>query len=261
MGAQENPGSSGTSETSGTSGTREPPEDREMELREHIAELRYRLIRAMTVLSLLSAVIFFKSSELISLFWEGLFREPMDIVTFTPTEWMAARIYFSIASAFFIAYPHIVYELYLFAKPGLYEHERKFVKTFIPFSYLLFLLGTALAYFIVIPKLYSFAVQEYLGAEPMLSVKKTLGNAVRIFISFGLVFQIPVVAAIASRLGMIDPNWLKGKRLLVYAGVFILATNLTMDITGLSQLIVLILVVAMYELSIVISSVTYRKKN
>ena len=230
-----------------------PPEDREMELREHLAELKTRTTKLLIVMLVGIGIVFQYSDELIKKFWVDVFREKLDMVVYTPTEWIMARLVFSFVVTFFVVYPYIVYELYLFAKPGLYEHERKFVKTFLPFSYILFLLGTALAYFVVIPKLYSLATVEYLGAHPFLSVKKTLYGAFKIFLAFGLAFQIPVLAVIAVRLRLITSRWLKEKRLIIYIAVFILATNVTLDITGLSQLVVLALVVIMYEVSILIA--------
>ncbi|WP_232215839.1 twin-arginine translocase subunit TatC [Archaeoglobus veneficus] len=238
-----------------------PPEDREMELREHLAELKSRTTRVLIVIVAGMAIVFQFSSELIKRFWMDVFREELDMVVYTPTEWIMARLAFSFVLTFFVAYPYIVYELYLFAKPGLYEHERKFVKTFLPFSYLLFLLGTALAYFVVIPKLYGLATSSYLGAEPFLSVKKTLYGAFKIFLAFGLAFQIPVLAVIAVRIGLIDSKWLKEKRLIIYIAVFILATNVTLDITGLSQIVILGLVVVMYELSIAIAGLMEGKRE
>ena len=237
-----------------------PPEDREMELREHLAELKTRTTRLLIVTIIGIATIFQYSGTLIKDFWMNIFGEKLDMVVYTPTEWIMARLVFSFVLTFFIAYPYIVYELYLFAKPGLYENERDFVKTFLPFSYILFLLGTALAYFVVIPRLYSLGTVEYLGAQPFLSVKKTLYGAFKIFLAFGLAFQIPVLAVIATKIGLIDTGWLRGKRLIVYIAVFILATNVTLDITGLSQLVILALVVVMYELSILIASLMEKRR-
>jgi sec-independent protein translocase protein TatC len=238
----------------------EPPEDREMELREHLAELRKRTIRVLVVVVVGIAVVFPFSPRLIREFWEGLFVKDLDMVVYTPTEWIVTQLIFSLLLVVFATYPFLVYELYQFAKPGLFEHERRFVKTFLPFSYLLFLLGTGLAYFVIIPKIYSWAVVSYFGAEPHLSVKKTLYGAFKIFFAFGLTFQIPVLALISVRLGLIDTNWLKGKRIIVYIAIFILATNLTFDISGISQLVILALVAVMYEFSILIARLMERRR-
>ena len=232
-----------------------------MELREHLSELRKRTVRVMVVIIAGMAIVFPFSARLIKEFWEGLFVRKLDMVIYTPTEWIVTQLIFSLILVVFATYPFLVYELYQFAKPGLFEHERKFVKTFLPFSYILFLLGTGIAYFIVIPKLYSWAVVPYFGAEPELSVKRTLYGAFKIFFAFGLTFQIPVLALISVKLGLIDSNWLKGKRIIVYIAIFILATNITFDISGISQLVILALVAAMYELSIFLAKLMERGKS
>jgi sec-independent protein translocase protein TatC len=130
---------------------------------------------------------------------------------------------------------------------------------FMPFSYILFLIGTGLAYYVVIPRIYSLATITYFGAEPFLSVKGTLYGMYKIFLAFGLSFQIPVLAVIAVKIDLISSDWLRGKRLFIYIAVFILATNITFDISGFSQLIILGLVVIMYELSILLASLMERR--
>ncbi len=239
----------------------EPPEDREMPLEEHLAELRKRVIRITIAILAGIAVTFGFAGYLMKRFWNEVLPEGMNIYVLSPTEWFMAQLTFSFVLSFLVVYPYVVFELYQFAKPGLYEHERRFVKTFLPFSYVLFVVGTGLAYFVVIPKVYSMSVYLSMGAEPFLSVKKTLYSAFKILIAFGLAFQIPVLAVIAVRLELIDSRWLKDKRLIVYFIVFILATNVTLDISGVSQIIILALVVAMYELSIMLAKVMERRRS
>ena len=235
-----------------------PPEDKEMSLEEHLTELRSRVIRITVALILGTTLIFIFGGKLMWNFWNTLLPSHIPIYTLSPTEILIAQLTFSFVLAFLLLYPYIVYELYQFAKPGLYENERKFVKTFLPFSYLLFVVGLALAYFVIIPKVFYLSMELGMDAEPFLSAKKTLYTALKILVAFGLTFQIPVLAVIAVRVGLIDCNWLKEKRLIIYLAVFILATNVTLDLSGISQIIVLILVVIMYEISIVLAKIMER---
>lgn len=230
----------------------QPPEDRDMELREHLAELRDRVVRGFAPFFLALGAIFFKSDVLISYIWNELFPGK-EMVVYSPTEYMITRILVSAFTAFFITYPWIIYQIYLFMKPGLYPHERRFLKIFLPFSYIVFVIGVLFSYYIILPKLYSTTVVEYFGAEPYLSVRKSLQNSVKLALSVGLAFQIPVVAAIAAKLGLVTSKWLRDKRLIIYITVFILATNITFDITGITQIVVLSAVVIMYEISILIA--------
>ncbi len=237
----------------------EPPEDRELPLEVHLAELRKRVIRISVAMIVGIGVTFRFAGELIREFWDGVLPEGLKIYVFAPTEWFMAQLTFSFVLTFVVLYPYIVYELYQFAKPGLYEHERKFLKTFLPFSYVLFLVGVGLAYFVVIPRIFYVATVFNLGAKPFFSVKRTLYLTFKILLTFGLAFQIPVLAVIAVRLGLITSKWLRDKRLIVYLVVFLLATNVTLDISGISQLVILALVVVMYELSIVLARLMERK--
>ncbi len=231
-----------------------PPEDREMPLQEHLAELRRRVLRVFIVFVIGIAITFRFSGDLIRLFWNYILPDT-HVYVVAPTEWFMVQLTFSFSVVLVIVYPYLVYELYQFAKPGLYEHERKFVKTFLPFSYILFLVGVALGLFVIVPKVFSVSMLFNMGANPFLTAKKTLYSALKIILAFGLSFQIPVLAVIAVRVGLIDSKWLKSKRWMVYLAVFILATNLTLDISGISQIIVLSLVVVMYEISIVLARI------
>ncbi len=231
-----------------------PPEDRDMELREHIAELRDRSIKAVIPYLIVLGVFFYKSDFLITLLWNDLFHNKKMVVYFPP-EYLISKILLSAFLAFIVTYPWIIYQLYLFMKPGLYEHERKFLRLVFPFSYVSFVVGSLLSYLLILPTLYSTFVVEYFGAEPYLSVKESLLNSIKLTLSIGLAFQIPTATLVAVKLRLASSKWLKEKRLLVYIAVFILATNITFDITGLSQVIILTAVVIMYELSILIAKV------
>ncbi|WP_457590472.1 twin-arginine translocase subunit TatC [Geoglobus sp.] len=230
----------------------QPPEDRDLELREHLAELRDRVVRGFAPFFLILGAVFLKSDAIITYIWNELFQGK-EMVVYSPTEYMITRILVSAFVAFFITYPWIIYQIYLFMKPGLYPHERRFLKVFLPFSYVVFVIGVVFSYYLILPKLYSATVVEYFGAEPYLSVRKSLQNAVKLTLSVGLAFQIPVVAAIAAKLGLVSSKWLKDKRLIIYIAVFILATNVTLDITGITQMVILLAVVVMYEVSILIA--------
>lgn len=230
-----------------------------MPLQEHLAELRKRLMRVFFIFVVGIAVTFRFAGDLIRMFWSYLLPN-MNVYVVSPTEWFMVQLTFSFALILIFVYPYLAYELYQFAKPGLYDDERIFVKTFIPFSYILFLVGVALGIFVVIPRLFNISMIFNLGADPFLTAKKTIYSALKIALAFGLSFQIPVLAVIAVRIGLIDSKWLKGKRWIVYLAVFILATNVTLDISGISQLLILFIVVIMYELSIFIAKVMERRE-
>jgi len=232
----------------------QPPHDREMDLREHLAELRVRVINSLIPFVILTAIVFVKSDEIISILWDNLFKG-REMVVYTPPEFMLSRLLVSLFIAFIFTYPWIIYQAYLFVKPALYPHEEKFLKMYLPLSYLSFLIGAFLAYELILPLIYSSVVVEYLGAEPFLSVKESLYNVVKIIILIGVFSQMPLILTIAVRFKLISTKSLREKRLIIYLLIFILLTNISFDISGLTQLVILIAFVISFELSILIARI------
>jgi len=232
-----------------------PPEDRELELKEHIEELRKRLIRISAVLFLAVSTLFFVSYPYLVRFWNSLVGES-PIYVFSPLEWIVIRIGFSILLSLIILYPYIMYELYLFAKPGLYDHERKFLKAILIPSYGIFLFGIFFAYKFVVPLLYTISLST---AEPYLSAERTITNALKLLISFGFFFQIPLFMVLSDRFGVVNYSTYRNLRIPVYLIVFIFITNMTMDFTGLTQIASLSLFIVMYEIGLMMLRMLGRK--
>uniref|UniRef100_A0A7C3ZEC7 Twin-arginine translocase subunit TatC n=1 Tax=Archaeoglobus fulgidus TaxID=2234 RepID=A0A7C3ZEC7_ARCFL len=233
-----------------------PPEDRELELREHIEELRKRLIRICIILIAAVSISYYVSYPYLLSFWYSLVGEN-PIYVFTPLEWVVIRLAFSVVTSLLLLYPYVIYELYLFAKPGLYEHERKFLKAILIPSYGIFLFGTFIAYKFVIPVLYSIALSG--AADPYLSAERTITNALKLLIYFGFFFQIPLFMVLSDRFGIINYSTYKGLRIPAYIFILLFITNLTMDFTGLTQIAALVLFIIMYETGLVMLRILSRK--
>lgn len=234
-----------------------PTEDRELEITEHIAELRKRVIRICIVLIVLISLMFFISYELLLKFWHTLVGE-QQLYVFSPIEWVVIRLSFSALLSLIVLYPYIIYEFYLFAKPGLYENERKFLRTILLPSYLIFVLGLFFAYEFTIPLLYKMALTN--SADPYLSAEKTVMNAFKLLFTFGIFFQIPLAMILSDRFGLIDYSTFKSFRIPVYIIILLFVTNLTMDFTGLTQMASLALFVLMYEIGLLMLKI-FRIKN
>jgi sec-independent protein translocase protein TatC len=191
--------------------------------------------------------------------WNNLF-ENQPIYVFAPLEWIVTQFIISLLASIVVLYPYISYELYLFAKPGLYEGERRFVRNLLIPSYIIFIFGILISFKLVVPFLYKVAYVA--TADPYLSAKKTLQNAIKVFFAFGVFLQIPLATLIAARLRLVDYKTMKNFRLPVYVMVFILVTNVSMDFTGITQIAILSLFVCMYELSLALLKINMKlRKN
>jgi sec-independent protein translocase protein TatC len=245
-------------EESGKPSEKGPPEDREMELTEHIAELRTHVIRIAVVLIAAISVFFYISPSLIHHVWETMLGSK-PIYTFSPIEWFVTRLTFSALLSLIFFYPYIIYELYLFAKPGLYEHERKFLRSLLVPSYVIFLAGVYVSYKFVVPLIYNFAILP--SYEPYLSAERTMQNAFRLFIAFGFFFQIPLAMILAEKFRLIDYRTFRNLRIPIYVVVFILITNVSMDFTGLTQITSLLTFIVMYEVGMLLLAIKNKAKS
>ncbi len=220
-----------------------------MEITEHIAELRKRVLRICIALVALISIMFYVSYGPLLAFWHTLVGD-LPIYVFSPIEWVVIRLSFSALLSLVILYPYIIYELYLFAKPGLYEHERKFLRTLLIPSYIIFVVGLFFAYKFAVPFLYDLALTS--SFDPYLSAEKTIVNAFKLLITFGIFFQIPLAMVLAVHFRIVDYSTLRNLRLPLYVVILLLVTNLTMDFTGLTQLASLALFICMYETGLLI---------
>jgi len=233
-----------------------PPEDKELELTEHLRELRERLIRISIVLVIATSIVFYFSGSLINSFWTSIFGTQR-IYVFSPLEWIITQLVFSLILSLVILYPYIIYELYLFAKPGLYEHERKFVKIILVPSYFIFLLGLFVSYKFIVPFLYRIAYVNI--ADPYFSAQKTMQNAFKLFLAFGIFSQIPLATVLAVRLRLVTYQTLKNFRIPVYIISFLVITNVSMDFTGITQITALTMFIIMYELGLILARFMNKK--
>ena len=157
----------------------------------------------------------------------------------------------------FMASPVLAYQLWRFVGPGLYKTEKRVVIPLTFFSTLLFFVGAAFAYFIILPIAFRFFV-SVLNAEALLSIDDALRTVVRIMVAFGLCYQLPVVVWFFARLGLIDhKDLLKGFRYAVVA-IFVLAALLTPpDI--ITQFLLGVPLIVLYVVGIVVAFFSSRK--
>ncbi|MCL7476498.1 MAG: twin-arginine translocase subunit TatC [ANME-2 cluster archaeon] len=227
------------------------PGDQELPLIEHIRELRSRMIIVVSVLIFTLIFAFPFSGNLIEIIWNDLIPQNIDMVVYTPLEWMITRLMLSLVICAAIVVPIIIYELYAFMAKGLYPSEKRFFLKVVPISLLLFLIGAGIAYYIVIPLIYNFMIlysQDV--AASGLSVKLTFSVVSTMLIVFGLLFQLPLLVIFSIKSGLVKQQQLKDKRVFVYGILVAFALFVAPDITGMSQLIMAFFLLILFEASL-----------
>lgn len=228
-----------------------PPQDKELPLSEHLRELRDRVVIVLAATIFIMAVTFPFSSALMDIVLKHVVPASASLTVYGPMELFKVRVTVSFLVAVAVGFPLLVYEAFRFAAPGLYPKEKRFVYVVFPFSLALFILGALVAYFITMPLFFSIVLGYGSAvASPELSIGQTFTIVTNFVLGFGIVFQVPLVVLMAIKMGLVRRKTLVDSRLLVYGFLIGFAVLISPDPTMLSQLIVGVILAALFELSL-----------
>jgi sec-independent protein translocase protein TatC len=228
------------------------PGDEEMPLVEHVKELRIRMMTAVIPIVLITMLAFFFSGELLQVLWRHTVPVPMTI--YAPMELLLTKLTLSLVIALFVGIPLTVYESFMFVSKGLYKNEKMFFIKVVPSSFILFVSGAALAYFFAVPLVFKYTISYSTDvAIPAISVMNTVNTIITLVVSFGLVFQFPLLLIFAMKMGILNRHSLKGQRKLVYGSFIAFAFFVSQDPSAISGLLIAGVLVLLFELSLLIS--------
>jgi sec-independent protein translocase protein TatC len=170
-------------------------------------------------------------------------------------------------AALFISLPFLLIQLWIFVAPGLYKNEKNVVVPYLLATPILFILGSALVYYLIMPLAIKFFLSfESIGGNGALpiqleaKVSEYLSLIMRLILAFGLCFQLPVALTLMARVGLISSEGLKKNRKYVIVGIFAIAAILTPP-DPISQIGLGIPILLLYELSIIAVSFIEKRKN
>ena len=222
---------------------------------EHLVELRDRLVKALIAVGVAAALLFFfpgpgalydllaaplvahlpKGATLIATSVISPFMVPLQILP---------------VSAFLLALPVVLWQVWAFIAPGLYAHEKRLVLPLVVSSTLLFFVGVGFCYFFVFGQVFSF-IQSFapksITAAP--DIEAYLSFVLTMFIAFGLAFEVPIVVIVLARLGLVSVEKLKAFRGYFVVLAFIVAAVVTPP-DVVSQLALAVPMCLLYEVGI-----------
>jgi len=223
----------------------------------HLVELRDRIIKASISVIVLFLGMVYWAPDIFQLLARPLLDvlpkgAHMIVTDVTGSFFVPIKV--TLMAAFVLALPVVIYQVWAFVAPGLYQHEKKLVIPLVVSTYTLFLIGMAFAYLLVFPTVFSFMVSynEPLGADMSTDIDKYLSFAMTTFLAFGFTFEVPVVVVVLVRLGMVKLAKLKEIRPYITVGAFVVAAVVTPP-DVLSQLLLAIPLCVLYELGLLIA--------
>lgn len=228
---------------------------------EHLIELRQRLMKSVIAIAIAFVVCFYFATDIFNILIvpyeeaSGGDRS-IELIYTAPQEYFFTQLKLALFGALFIAFPVIASQLYMFVAPGLYKHERGAFLPFLVATPVLFLIGAALVYFLVMPLAMAFFLSMEQSGEAgkasiqlLPRVSEYLGLIMILIFAFGLVFQLPVLLTLLGRVGMVSSEGLKQRRKYAVVIAFVAAAVLTPP-DPISQIGLALPTLLLYEVSI-----------
>jgi len=233
-----------------------------LSLVEHLDELRKRIIICLCVLTVAAGCAFIFADSMLKFLKRPLDQTVEKFAFFSPQEALLVYIHIALATAFLIAMPVILYQVWLFVSPAMRKNFKKYVVGFVTLSFIAFLAGCVFSFFILVPAalkfLLSFAKENLV---PIISVSRYISFVITLLIGCGIVFEMPVLSFILTKAGTITPKFLKHRFKYAIVAIFIIAAIITPTPDVFNMMMLAIPMLFLYQVSIWVSALTLQRKK
>ena len=241
-------------------------DDAQMTFWEHLDVLRSSIIR-MTVAALVLGVVAFcpkeplfdivlapKDSNFITYRWLGAEPFSINLINTGLTEQFMIHIKVALMVGILVASPYILYLLFRFIAPALYENERRYSVRITVAAYAMFLVGVLVNYFIIFPLTVRFlgTYQVSNTVSNMLTISSYIDTMMMMSFIFGIIFEIPVISWLLAVFGLLKASWMSQYRRHAVVGILILSAAITPTGDAITLIIVSLPIWLLYEISILI---------
>lgn len=259
----------------------------EMSFLEHLEELRWHIVRSFLAI-LLVAIVAFIFNEIVfdtlilapkhSEFWTNrvfcsiaerlnvpalcINSKPFEIINIQMAGQFTTHIMVSLIAGIILAFPYIFFEFWSFFRPALYSNEKQHASGAVFFSSLLFIMGILFGYYLIVPLSVHFLGSYNVSAEVtnQISLRSYISTVASITLAAGLIFQLPIMAYFLTKIGLIDPPFMRKYRR--HSVVVILALSAIITPPDIfSQVMVCFPLIFLYEIGIIISRTVLRKQE
>lgn len=233
---------------------------------QHLTDLRTALIRSSIALTISMLACLYFSKGIFRFLQAPLLKvmpEGTSFIATNPLEGMVTYLKVALLAGVFAAAPVILYQVWTFVAPALYKNEKKMAFAFVLFSSAFFIGGAWFGYAVIFPVGFKFfvAALEGTGIRFLPQMEDYLGFISKMLLTFGLIFELPVILVILSRIGLVNATMLSKSRRYVLVGTFLVAGVLTPGPDVLSQFLLAAPLLVLFELSIVAVRVLQKKTS
>jgi sec-independent protein translocase protein TatC len=235
-------------------------------LLEHLLELRRRLIYAVISFGLCFIVCFAFSTQIFNFLTRPLHTATNHLIYTALTEVFFTQVKIGMFGGICLGFPAIAAQIWAFVAPGLYRHEKRAFLPFLMWTPVMFALGAAFVYYVMLPFSIRFfgsyqvpATQGVMGIELEAKVSDYLDLVMTLIFAFGLTFQLPVLLSLLGKVGIVTAHALKEMRRYAYVGLFGVAAVFTPP-DAFSMMALAVPLVALYEISVICVTMIERNR-
>lgn len=231
---------------------------------DHLEELRRVLLRCIVVVAVFAILAFIFKDEVFFIIFAP--KSPNFLPTFfgiSPevqlintelTRQFVVHMTTSLYTGIIVATPYIIFELYRFISPGLYENERRYTTPLVIASYVMFMVGILFCYFILFPITFRFLANYHVddSIQNLISLESYIDTLVFLSLAMGIVFEIPILSWLLGRLGILHRAHMQQYRRHAIVVILIVAAIITPTSDVITLSIVSLPMYLLYELSILL---------
>lgn len=267
---------------------KEKKDEKEMSFLQHLEELRWHIIRSVLAIVTLTIIAFlfknfifdsiilapknpgFFTNRVLCHLGETVFNtkalcinsKPFNLINIKMSGQLTTHIAVSMISGVILAFPYIIWEFWKFFRPALYSKEKQYTKGAVLASTLLFFTGVVFGYYMIVPFSLHFLGTYEISSQVVnqINIRSYIGTLTSIVLASGLIFELPLITFVLTKIGIITPSFLIKYRRHSIVVIFIVAAIITPpDI--FSQTLVAIPLLGLFEIGILISKRVERRKK